>query len=62
MCRPQSQLLVDYVCSLYAIPFASEDDINLDAMPHLVGNFCSVNINCLVDTGAAVCRFQITKL
>ena len=45
VCRPQSQRdgvsqLVDYVCSLYAIPFSSEDDVNLDARPHLVGNFC----------------------
>ena len=46
--------LVEYTCSLYAIPFASEEDLNLDARPRLVGNFCGVNINCLVDTGAAV--------
>ena len=59
MCRPQSQRdgvsqLIDYTCSLFAIPFASEEDINLDARPHLIGNFCGVNINCYMDTGAAV--------
>ena len=45
---------MDYLCSLYAIPFASEEDVNLDARPHLVGNFSGENINCLVDTGTAV--------
>ena len=46
--------LVEYTCSLYAFPFASEEDLNRDARPHLAGNFCGVNINCLVDTRAAV--------
>ena len=45
---------MEYTCSLFAIPFASEEDLNLVARPHLIGNFCGVNINCLVDTGAAV--------
>ena len=45
---------MEYACSLYAIPFAHEEEINLDARPQLVGNFCGVNINCLVDTGVAV--------
>ena len=70
MCRPQSQRdgvsqSISCVCTLCEIPIAGEEDINLDARPHLMGNLCWVIINSLVDTGAAVsylCRYQTIRL
>ena len=57
MCSTVTILAVDminYTCSVFAIPFGSEDEINLDSRPYVFGNFNGVDVKCLLDTGASV--------
>ena len=34
----------NYACSIYAIPFGSEDEVNWDSRPYVVGNFKGINV------------------
>ena len=42
------------MCSIYAIPYGSEDEVTWDFLPYAVGNFNGINEKCLIDTGASV--------
>ena len=46
--------MINYTCLVYAIPIGSEDEINLDSCPYVIGNFNGVDVRCLLDTGASV--------
>ena len=46
--------MINYACSIYAIPFGSEDEVNFDSRLYVVGNFNDINVKCLIDTGASV--------
>ena len=46
--------MINYACSIYAISFGSEDKVNWDSCPYVVGNFNGINVKCLIDTGASV--------
>ena len=46
--------MINYTCSICAIPFGSEDEVNWDSHPYVVGNFNGINMKCLIDTGASV--------
>ena len=37
--------MINYTCLLYVIPFGSEDEINLDSRPYVIGNFNGVNVS-----------------
>ena len=46
--------MINCVCSIYAIPFGSEGEVNWDSRPYVVGNFNGINVKCSIDTGASV--------
>ena len=52
--------MIDYVCSIFALPFAKED-FNVDNRPFLTGTFNGVKLKCLIDTVALVsCMSKIS--
>ena len=46
--------MIDYVCSIFALPFAREEDYSVDNRPFLTGSFNGVKLKCLIDIGASV--------
>ena len=46
--------MIDYVCSIFALPFVREEYFNVDNRPFLTGAFNGVKLKCLIDTGASV--------
>ena len=43
-----------FTCLVYAIPFGSEDKMNWDSCPYVLGNFNDIDMKCLIDTGASI--------
>ena len=46
--------MINYACSIYAIPLGTEDEVNWDSRRYAEGNFNGINVKCLIDTGASV--------
>ena len=40
--KPQVDM-INYTCSFFALPFGSEDEVNWDSFPFIVGNFNGIN-------------------
>ena len=53
--------LIYYACSIYAIPFGSEDEVNWDSRPYVVGNFNGINVKCLIVPPFLVCQRRVTN-
>ena len=45
--------MIDYVCSIFALPLAREEDFNVDSLTFLTGTCNGVKLKCLIDTGAS---------
>ena len=46
--------MIDYVCSIFALPFTREEDIKIHNQPFLTGTSNGVKLKCLIDTGTSV--------
>ena len=53
--------MIEYLCSIFVLPFAREEEFNVDNRPFLTGAFNGVKLKCLIDTGASVsCMSKIS--
>ena len=46
--------MIDFMCSIFALPFEREEYFSVDNRPFLTGAFNCVKLKCLIDTGASV--------